>query len=206
MTKKDILTKIFRIIIILSAIIGIVLNASNSVEPSKQFIYFTLQSNVLVAIVYIILIFLKKESRIFNLVKNQATVAIILTGLVFNLLLRPVVDGYDYNPNTISDFLVHSLTSFLVLIDFIFFTNHGKIKKIDPVYWLIFPFIYWIFTIIYVAFGGNFNGETYESNYPYFLLNFKEYGIVFFLLVVIFVLIISYMLFYIDKLMFKRRK
>ncbi|MDT8336911.1 MAG: hypothetical protein RQ856_03675 [Candidatus Izemoplasmatales bacterium] len=72
MTKKDILTKIFRIIIILSAIIGIILNASNSAIPSKQFIYFTLQSNVLVALVFIMLIFLKKRIKNIQFYKKPS--------------------------------------------------------------------------------------------------------------------------------------
>lgn len=204
MTKKALITKIFRLIIIFSAVIGVILNSLNSDVPLKQFTYFTLQSNILVALIYITSFFLRKESKTFDFIKNLATVAIILTGLVFNFMLRPVVQGFDYNPNTISDFLVHTLTPILVLLDFIFFSNHGKIKIFDPLYWLAFPLFYWIFTLIYVAFGGNFNGETYESNHPYFFLNFQEYGIGYFLLVIAIVQVISYALYYIDKLMYKK--
>ena len=176
MDKVNRQEKIFHIIIVLSAVIGMILNVLGSKTPLKQFTYFTLQSNLLVAIIYTVSLILKKQSKLFVIVKYQAALAIVLTGLVFNILLRPVVGDYDYNPNTISDFLIHSLTPILVLLEVIFYQRKGLVKVYYPLVWLVFPLFYWLFTLLYVALGGDFNGETYVSDHPNFFLNFADHG------------------------------
>ena len=205
MKEKTLVINIFKVIIILSAVIGVILNSLAADEHIKQFAYFTLQSNILVAVVYTLTFCKFSKSRIFLLIKNQATVAIVLTGIVFNLMLRPYLSGSDYNPNTISDFLVHVLTPILVLMEFIIFSEHGLIKRYDSLYWLIFPFIYWIFTLVFVGLGGNFDTENYQSNYPYFFLNFQENGILWFLLVLVFIVLTGYLLYFLDRKLVKNK-
>ena len=206
MINKKNIVLFFRVSIIIIAFGGFLLNSIPSDEPFARLTYFTSQSNVLVGTIYLVAFFINSNSRTFKIIKNQIVVAIVLTGLVFNLMLRPYVGDFDYNPNTFSDFLVHVLTPILVFIDFIFLEEHGEIQKFDPFYWLLFPLIYWVFTIVFVALGGDYNGETYQSNYPYFFLDFKEYGIGYFFLVFAFVLMIGYILFIIDYLMIKRKQ
>jgi hypothetical protein len=206
MDKVNRQEKIFHIIIVLSAVIGMILNVLASKTPLKQFTYFTLQSNLLVAIIYTVSLILKKQSKLFVIVKYQAVLAIVLTGLVFNILLRPVVGDYDYNPNTISDFLIHTLTPILVLLEVIFYQNKGLVKVYYPLVWLVFPLFYWLFTLLYVALGGNFNGETYVSDYPYFFLNFADNGYWGFILVLVFILFIGYLIYYVDKTVYLRKQ
>jgi hypothetical protein len=206
MDKVNRQEKTFHIIIVLSAVIGMILNVLGSKTPLKQFTYFTLQSNLLVAIIYTVSLILKKQSKLFVIVKYQAVLAIVLTGLVFNILLRPVVGDYDYNPNTISDFLIHTLTPILVLLEVIFYQNKGLVKVYYPLVWLVFPLFYWLFTLLYVALGGNFNGETYVSDYPYFFLNFADNGYWGFILVLVFILFIGYLIYYVDKTVYLRKQ
>jgi small-conductance mechanosensitive channel len=116
------------------------------------------------------------------------------------------VGDYDYNPNTISDFLVHTLTPILVLLEIIFYQRKGLVKVYYPLIWLVFPLLYWIFTLVYVALGGNFNGETYVSDYPYFFLNFADNGYWGFILVLVFILFIGYLIYYIDKTVYLRQQ
>jgi len=204
MKNKNLVKSIFRTIIIISATTGFILNSLGSTTPFKQFAYFTLQSNVLVAIVYLVLLLKKEENKVLRIVRNQTVVAIILTGLVYNLMLRPYISGNDYSPDTLSDILVHTLTPILVLLDFLFFSNCQKRRIYEPFYNLIFPMFYWIFTIIFVVLGGNFNGSTYESNYPYFFLNFPESGVGYFILVIVFIIIISFLLYFIEGFISKK--
>ncbi len=205
MKKHNLIKTIFRAIIIISAIVGVILNSLGSLIPLKQFAYFTVQSNVLVAVVYLVMIFSNKENNLMRLINNQAVVAIILTGLVYNLMLKPYISGDEYSPNTLSDILVHSLTPILVFFDFIFFTNHEKHKINEIFYNLTFPMLYWIFTLVFVALGENFNiGNTYISNYPYFFLNIRAVGIGYFLLVIAFILIISLLLYIIEWFISKK--
>ena len=197
--------KIFKILIIITATVGFLLSTFSYESPLKQYAYFTIQSNILVAVVYLTLVIKKDKSSLLLIIKNQATLAIILTGLVYNLMLRPYLDGIDYNPNSLSDLLVHTLTPILVLTDFIVFTKNGKMTIFEPLYYLIFPLIYWIFTIVYVALGGNFNFDTEESNYPYFFLNFEKFGIGYFLLVLGFIILIGYLLYFLNKTILKKK-
>lgn len=200
MNNKLILKRVFYSIIFISAFLGIIEHNTTADNPFQKYAYFTLQSNLLVAILYFVLIFKKKKSRLFYLLENQVALAIILTGLVFNLMLKPYINIEEYNPNGFSDFLVHTLTPILVLIERIFISEIGKIRVFDPLYWLAFPFVYWIFTIIFVLLGGNYNTESTTSNYPYFFLDFQEWGPWYFLLVLVFIVGIGYLLYFTDCL------
>jgi hypothetical protein len=200
MDKKVIFKKIVYAIIFISAFLGIIVHNSTADNPFHKYAYFTLQSNLLVAILYFTLLFKKTKNRAFYLFENQVALAIILTGLVFNLMLKPYINIEEYNPNGFSDFLVHTLTPLLVIFERIFVSETNKIKLIDPIFWLIFPFFYWIFSIVFVLFGGDYNTETTQSNYPYFFLDFKEWGIWYFLLVLVFIVGIGYLLYFIDRL------
>ncbi|MDD3712918.1 MAG: Pr6Pr family membrane protein, partial [Candidatus Izemoplasmatales bacterium] len=146
--------KPIRIIVVIAAITGFLLNSLTSRTPFRQYAYFTIQSNILVATVYLIILFKKDDSRFLQVLKTQATVAIILTGLVYNLMLRPYLNGIDYEPNTLSDLLVHTITPILVIIEYICFQKANKTPWYFPLYNLIFPLVYWLFTMVYVALGG----------------------------------------------------
>lgn len=206
MQTKITYNKIFKIIIILAAMLGIILHTLESKTPMKSFTYFTLQSNLLVVIIYLLVLVKGFKSRFITIVFNQAVISIILTGLVFNLLLRPTLGGIDYQLDSLSDILIHSLVPALVLIDRFVFSDVLLLKIYEPLYFLAFPFVYWLFSLLYVILGGNFNGENYQSDYPYFFLNFAENGIVYFLLVVIFILMLSYFVYAIDLLKQKTLK
>jgi len=78
--------RIFKIIIFLSAVTGIVAHIITFGEPLQKFTYFTLQSNFLVAIIYFILILKQERSRFFTLIENKIVIAFVLTGLVFNIV------------------------------------------------------------------------------------------------------------------------
>ncbi len=200
---KEMYNKIFKTIIIIAALLGVVLHTIQSETPLKSFTYFTLQSNLLVVIVYISMLIRESKSRLANIVYNQTVIAIVLTGLVFNLLLRPTLGSIDYEVDSLSDILIHSLVPAFVLIDRFVFGKAGLIRIYDPFIYLSFPLVYWLFSMVYVVLGGNFNGDDYTSNYPYFFLNFPKNGIGYFLLVIFFVVILGYFVFGIDRLKLK---
>ncbi|MFH0992717.1 MAG: Pr6Pr family membrane protein [bacterium] len=134
--------------------------------------------------------------------KGGVTVGIVLTGLVYNLLLRPFLNNNDfgYDPRTIQDMFVHVVTPLMVAIDFIVFDAKGLIKKTTPLFWLIYPAGYWIYILIYNAFGGRFEGTGHVlSPYPYFFMNIPEYGPWGAMIVAAFVVGIGYGLYGIDR-------
>jgi hypothetical protein len=73
--------------------------------------------------------------------------------------------------------LVHYVVPFLALLDALVFDIKGKIRPIDPLLWLIQPFSYLLYTLLYVAFGGVYQlGET-VTRVPYFFLDVASIGI-----------------------------
>lgn len=206
MDKENLVKKILRITIFLLATVGFIWNTLRFDSPFKQLTYFTIQSNILVAFVYLVLLLKKEETKLMIIIKRQTTVAIILTGLVYNFILKPYLGDFDYTPNTLPDLLVHSITPLLVFVDYLVFPSRIKVKIFEPLYSLIFPLIYWLFTIFYRLLGGNYNGTDYQSDYPYFFLDFPEYGVGYFFIVLIFIVMIIYFLYLIDLFIYKRYK
>ncbi len=182
----------------LTALLGVILHLVQSDEPLKSFIYFTLQSNLLVVIVFFWLFLAKKENKLLNFFVNQAFVGIFLTGLVFNIMLRPTIDPSTYELDSLADLLIHTVVPSLVLLNQLLLIKPISINRIEPLMYLFFPLIYWLFTIVYVWLGGNFNGDNYESNYPYFFMNLEEYGVGYFILVIIFVILVGYFVYFIN--------
>ena len=96
--------------------------------------------------------------------------AIMITMLVFNFILRPFMTDMDgvMELNSLPNYIVHVIEPLLVIFDYILFDEKGIFKKIDPLKWVIFPFIYWVFICIRAFFASPF---TYTSSkYPYFFI------------------------------------
>ena len=88
-----------KLIVIVSAIAGTVMSASagrNSfMGGSRVFMYFTIQSNIAIALISLIgfclLMREKAVSEAWYVVKLAGTVSITLTGVVFAVLLAPLM-------------------------------------------------------------------------------------------------------------------
>jgi len=194
--------------------IGILLNFLSLEQPFYMTLsYYTILSN-LACLVYFIIQFIREWKGIpskdeWVRLKGGFTVMIFLTFVIYHFLLRPVIIEYgtDYEVFQLSDILVHYIAPLMVFFDFIFFTEHQKIKKYDPFIWLSIPLIYWIYTLIYALLGGRFVIGEDVSRYPYFFLNFEEWGvfgvILWILVLMVIYLILGYGLLGIDKLMHK---
>ncbi|MFO7969847.1 MAG: Pr6Pr family membrane protein [Candidatus Izemoplasmatales bacterium] len=193
--------KIFHYLIILSSFLGIVLNLIYENFSLGSFRYFTHLSNLFILVVYLIMIFKpKSNSKIFMLVKYQAVVAIVLTGIVYNLLLRPTISNPDYEVNTFIDLLVHTITPLLVIIERILFSKRKVIKPIYSIYWLTFPLFYYFYILMYSFSGGIFHeGTSYESKYPYFFLDIENNGFGFFIIVIILILLVGLITYYLNN-------
>ncbi|QWC00526.1 Pr6Pr family membrane protein [Mycoplasmatota bacterium] len=190
-----------KVLIIISSGLGVVLNIIQSNMSLYSLTYFTHQSNLFVFLVYLIFLFINhKNHRLFVVVFYQAIVGIVLTAMVYHLMLRPSLMGSSFEANDLVDILVHTLTPILVILERLFFSEKQILKRNYPLMWLAFPFVYYLFTIIYVIAGGIFNrGTEFESRYPYFFLNFEENGIVYFLLVILLILSIGYSMYFLNR-------
>ena len=173
LSKKQFITSlVLKSILIISVIIGVIVSATSESEFTSGnmiFMYFTIQSNILIAIVCLIgLIFLLKNfkaNRIWYVIKLVSTISITLTGLVFTFMLAPTLGSQAWN---LANILTHVIVPVSAVVDFFVVGINMYFKKKDVIYVIIPPLLY----AIYAGIGYKLDWKfTTEYNYPYFFLN-----------------------------------
>lgn len=177
--KNTIASFIVKIALIVGVIIGVIasLNQEGFFNP-KHFLYYTIQSNLEIGIIclFVIIFTLTKSKEVPNIVytiKFIFTVAITLTGLVFNFILYPqsLSANYNINPFSLSNFFTHTFVPIVSLIDFFAFDYKLKITNKTFLLGLITPLLYFFFVMICTVVGITFSGNRLV---PYFFLDYKE--------------------------------
>lgn len=148
--------------------------------------YFTVQSNILVAVYFIFLtvrswkeIAAKEADHPAGLAprfKGAVTMAIMLTGIIYMTLLAPghyTADRAGFF--NLSNFFVHGITPLMVVLDWFFFSKKGVFKRKDIFLWTIIPLAYFVFAIIRARLGGPLTASG--SHYPYPFIAIDTYGI-----------------------------
>jgi len=192
--------QVLKLVIVISALLGVALGIIDAGGSFAGLGYFTNQANVFIGLVYLYFIFLSREDEEpFLSILYVSVVAIIITGLVYHILLNPTLERSQEGLALWTDILVHSLTPLLVILERLLYGRSAIFKSKHILMAFIFPLYYLIFTWIYASLGGVFGqGTDYESKYPYFFLNFNEYGYGYFVLVMFFILLISYLVYFIN--------
>ena len=171
--KTKWISLILKILVVVSAAAGILKSAFASrntfMGGSRVFMYFTIQSNVLIAIICLIGAFLLlKEGPVCSgwyVFKLVGTVAITLTGLVFAFILAPTMGRLAWN---LQNTLTHAVVPIAAVSDFLLVGAYGNIKKRKLLYVSLPPLAYVIYAGIGYVKGWDFAGGR---NYPYFFLN-----------------------------------
>ncbi|ACN83254.1 Pr6Pr family membrane protein [Brachyspira hyodysenteriae] len=137
--------------------------------------YFTYQSNILVIVYFIldIINIIKKKETFYPRFKGAVTMSITVTFLVYHFLLSPTADDYKglyYTRNII----LHYILPIMTIFDYIIFDKKGIYKIVDPLLWLIIPFVYFAFILIRARIGSPFSDGSY---YPYFFVDIDKYGL-----------------------------
>ncbi|WP_316830550.1 Pr6Pr family membrane protein [Pedobacter aquatilis] len=133
------------------------------------FSFFTILSNVIVAICFTCLwLFPKKPAGLFfskTTTLTAITIYIVVVGVIYNLLLRGLISHVGWA--RVADELLHVVSPLLFLIFWVFFTNKSGLKYADAITWLIYPLVYVVFIII----------RGYLINqYPYPFINVVNLG------------------------------
>lgn len=164
---------ILKIVVIISAIVGTFLSAyagrNSFMGGAFVFLYFTIQSNILVALICLLdIIFTltnKINNRIWSVIKLVGTVSITLTGVVFCVVLAPTMGKNAFNTQNI---LTHVIVPIGVIVDLYLGYKDTNLVKKDVIYTVIPPILYAIFASIGYITKLEFAKNTY---YPYFFLN-----------------------------------
>ena len=165
--------------------------------------YFTYQSNILVIIYFFldIINIIKKNETFYPRLKGAVTMSITVTFLIYHFLLSPTAEKYE-GLEYIRNIILHYIVPIMTILDYIIFDKKGIYKIIDPLLWLLIPFLYFAFILIRARLGEPFSDGSY---YPYFFVDIDKYGLkivlrnVFF--ITIFFTILGYIEYFIDRLL-----
>lgn len=196
--RLSILLKLFAVIMGVSALTTEILSADN---PVVLFYFFTVLMNVICMITFILLIV--SGNKGFSAFRGCMSVGILIVMLVFHFVIRPTSEYYS-NSIGFFNFTFHYAIPCIVILDFILFSEHGKLKWYHPLWWLGLPISYIIFVFIRASIGQPFLTGYGVSSYPYYFFDINSQGLPYVVLSIIailcFFLLLGYAIFGLDKL------
>lgn len=111
------------------------------------FVYFTTQSNLIVALTTLLLVFtVNRNSKVFQTFRLTGVVGIFITALIYHTLLAGTenINGWG----VVSDIILHSIVPFLAILGWVIYGPRNLISKKVAVWSLVFPLLWLAFTLI----------------------------------------------------------
>jgi len=135
----------------------------------RFFSYFTIDTNILVALCFTF-IFFGSKSRLGKLFSKPTTITaltvyIIIVGIVYNTILR-----LTWNPQGLQmvvDEILHSVIPVLFILFWVIFTPTEGLKYKQAFSWLIYPVGYMLYAVIHGAI---------TKFYPYMFVDVTRHG------------------------------
>lgn len=182
-TKRSfIIGIILKAALIVAAAIGLYATfyGSDGFMTSSPLLYFTIQSNIWIALTMLAFVALDIAGRTRgkSLIRNWMrvtkfvfTVSITLTLLVFAFLLAPTM-GWEYLRSP-SNLCLHFIVPVLAIVDFILFDYGVVRKRFTFALATVPPIAYFVVTML-LSFGG----VRYQNGdiAPYYFLNYEKLG------------------------------
>jgi len=227
MIKNKNFAFVFRLAALMIALIGLLsrIGVFKGTLSFDSFMFYTIQSNLLAVVLFIYLsvrtaMSLKAGFK-SNLQDNPdwhprlvmiVAVDLLVTLIVFWALLTPVVPAsYLW---TFENITIHTLTPLLCLLDFILFSERGRLKYRDVYFACIFPVFYVIFATItgfagyvynFVEIFGNqdfASADTAAVRFPYFFLDYDRLGLTVLFYIggmLAFFLLLAHLIYFVDR-------
>lgn len=202
----------YKILVILSLTIGILLNLIKTTSVSALLSYYTLQSNIICLVGFIGFLYLEirqeEKSDIYYLVKGALVIAIFITAFVYACTLAPTNFEMDSLQKSISNkwvanLFVHSISPAMVIADYFLFDEKGRFKCYYPSFWLIIPLNYVLYVYMYSFSGGEFFNIGGSKHFAYFFLDYEKIGYSgvakWLILMGLFIVFVSYVLVFVDS-------
>lgn len=132
--------------------------------------YFTIQSNLLVAVSAATLVRnAERDGSVWRVVRIDAVLGITLTGLVHFLLLRPILDLEGLN--ALADTGLHLVVPAMALAGWLLFGPRPRLNAATVLWSLLWPVAWLVYTLILGAITGWYP-------YPFLDVELRGYGAV----------------------------
>jgi hypothetical protein len=139
-----------RLSAVLAVAAGVLITAIGPSTVSGLLPYFTIQSNVLYAVVALV----AAIRPVRPVVKGAATLYITITGVVYHLLLANSASPFFQGPihrsllHAVGNQLLHTVVPLLAVVTWVLFDEHGTLRWRYAVYWLAYPLGYLAFALL----------------------------------------------------------
>ena len=171
--KRKIISCILKLIVVIGAVVGVIMSGTAGraffMGGSRVFMYFTIQSNILIAMIcgagLLFLLQGRTTGTAWYTLKLVGTVSITLTGVVFAVLLAPLLGKAAWN---VQNTLTHAVVPAAAVADFFVSAGGVRLRKLNAAFVIIPPLMY----VIYAGIGYVLEWDfAMGQNYPYFFLN-----------------------------------
>ena len=111
--------------------------------------FFTIQSNVLAAVMLLAAALVRpaERSALFDAVRGAVTLAIVITGVVFALLLQGLQEQLDTHIPWV-DLVVHTLVPLAVAVDWLLDPPRHVLPRGVVLAWLAYPLLWFSYTLV----------------------------------------------------------
>ncbi|MEV5606697.1 Pr6Pr family membrane protein [Streptomyces sp. NPDC052225] len=173
----------FRALVALAALTGIVIDLSISDSALRVLSYFTIQSNLLIAVVFALSAWRAWAAHppLPPLVTGGVLLFISITGLVYHFVLANDSSGFSMTDDPdhamtgwrqISNQLLHTVTPIGAVLDWLLLTRPGALRVRHAAIWLTYPLAYFGFALV----RGAIMTPGTPARYPYPFLDVDVHG------------------------------
>lgn len=131
------------------------------------FSYFTIQSNILTAIILVVsglsLLLSNKEKKLVSLLRGSSVLYMSLTAIIFAILLTEIAAKDPYIlpwANTI----FHRIVPLFVIADWVLLPPKNKLNYKDIFFWFIFPLLWLLYSYLRVFLTGWYSYHFLDPN------------------------------------------
>jgi hypothetical protein len=192
-------TAVFRALVALMAVIGVAIDLYLG-SPLRVLSYFTIQSNVLLAVVFALSARRAWQGRrpLPPAVTGGTLLFISITGLVYHFVLANDASGFSMTGDAatlsgwrgLSNDLLHTVTPIGALLNWLLLTTPGTFALRHALLWMLYPLAYLIFALTrgYLMAPGSAARYTYPfldvdaHGYAEVLANAVFFGLAFYAL------------------------
>ncbi|MEU1040255.1 Pr6Pr family membrane protein [Streptomyces sp. NPDC005551] len=147
-------TAVYRLLVVLAAAAGVAMELRWG-SPVRVLSYFTIQSNVLLAVVLLASARRAWTARrpLHPLVNGGALLCIVITGLVYHVILANAASPFSMTGDApsgwhaVANHLLHTVTPIAALVDWLLLTSPAPVRVSQAAVWLVYPVAYLAFSV-----------------------------------------------------------